>query len=234
MKELLHNCCQPLGAFFDWCHQQFHWKDLIQHPLLKLVKFLVSESPVCSYFPPADTFLQLISEVKSGLEIRKHPRKLKLLLDYSPILFHALVEIPGGKAPKELVDIFERLESKLQTTFKQDAHFLESTLSEQAGNTFSFLPNWTSINVRGFYKQDLISASSQKKDRSQQCNKDYRVHPSLTPGIFTLYCDHGLLCFFGFRVNSSWLLVNFDVESIGSSLLVSITNHYKNMPSVNG
>lgn len=203
----MHKFCQPLDAFLDWCHQHFHRKDLVQHPLLKLVKCLVSESPVCSYFPPSEAFLQLINEVKSGLEIRKHPRKLQLLQNYSPILFYALVEMPDGTVPKELVDIFEKLEEKLKNTFNQDAHFLEPSFSEEAANKFSFLPNWKSINVRGVYKQDLIS-SSQKKSRSEQCNKDYRGHPSLTPGIFTLYCDHGLLCSFGLCVTKSIMIIS--------------------------
>ena len=127
----MHKYCQPLDTFFDWCHQHFHWKDLIQHPLIKFVKCLVSESPVCSYFPPLAAFQQLISEIKSGLEIRKHPRKLQLIQNSSPILFHALVEIPEGIVPKELVDIFEKLKEKLKCTFKQDAHFLEPSFQKK-------------------------------------------------------------------------------------------------------
>lgn len=58
-------------------------------------------------------------------------------------------------------------------------------------DTLSFFPSLPRIRNRRHYEADV-----DRKSKVQLCTKGYNAHPSLTPGIFTLFCPHGmfLLC----------------------------------------
>ena len=188
MKFLLQQHCMPLAKFIEWCETTFERVDFIAPSILTFLKCMSSTSPVCSYFPHSPIFLNLIAEVKCGLDIRNHPKKLQALHGLAPVIFSAILQFPTHLLPIQLLDLFETLEVKVKATFRQDPHSLQAVSADELPNSFSFLPNWPILNVRGLYKQDLVCA----KDKSEElCTKEYRGHPTLMPGIFTLYCKHG-------------------------------------------
>ncbi len=126
-----------------------------------------------------------MEEMEIGYNIQKNPETLHCLQNEAPILFAVLRDLP---VEEPLLRLFKCLKTKVKDTFRQDAHALKTVSRSTSGNRFSYLPNWPVINERGANKQDLIK-SNKKKDL--ECTKDYRGHPTLMPGIFTLYCKHG-------------------------------------------
>ena len=61
----------------------------------------------------------------------------------------------------------------------------------------SFFPNLPALVGKGNYAADHCTA----KCTSDECHKYPGFHPVLTPGIFTIYCRHGIC--YGFQVMDS-------------------------------
>ena len=191
--ELFEQHCPPVARFFNWCLRIYERSDLFPTPVWKFFRCIASVSPVCSYFPPDGVFLDVLAEIMAGLDIRTQPEKLLTLQRAAPILFNLLTALPVGNIPDELKTLFEAMADKLKLTFAKGSHYLDpvETNDASASNEISFLPNWPQRNQRGLYKQDLLKSGQNRLQHD--CTKDYRGHPRLMPGIFTLYCKHGML-----------------------------------------
>ena len=64
-------------------------------------------------------------------------------------------------------------------------------------DSLSFFPNLPALVGRGNYAIDHLNI----KSTSDECHKYPDSHPVLTPGIFTIYCQHGIC--YGFQVMDS-------------------------------
>ena len=80
--------------------------------IIKFLECIASVSPVCSYFPPNDNFLQILGDIKSGLEIKKDPDRLSQLQYTAPIMFHLFTALPEGEIPQELQVLIGAMENK--------------------------------------------------------------------------------------------------------------------------
>ena len=58
-------------------------------------------------------------------------------------------------------------------------------ISKDEGNYIFSFPNLPPIRKRGRFVQDKNSL------KVAECRKQYKGHPRLRPGIFTIYCLHG-------------------------------------------
>ena len=130
-----------------------------------------------------------MGDIKSGLEIKKDPDRLSQLQYAAWIMFHLFTALPEGEIPQELQVLIGAMENKLQRTFSTHPHQLEPFVTEEVSHS-SFLPNWPQRCYRCVYKRYLLK-SGQNRQKGE-CTKDYRGHPRLMPGIFTLYCRHGI------------------------------------------
>ncbi len=178
-----------LADFIGWCQRTYESIDMIPPGILTFIRCLSSVSPVCHFFPASDPFLEIMRELKNGLDIRKNPEKLHALQTLSPIVFRLIVELPSGIIPKELISLFDLLQLKSKVICVE-SHQLQPVPADDKTEKFSFMPNWPVLTERGRYKQDGV-----KSGKHEDCNKAYRGHPSLMPGIFILYCEHGIFTF---------------------------------------
>ncbi len=188
-KDSLRKESLQLERFISWCERKYDGIHYFPPAVLKFLKCLSSISPVVSYFPTAKDFLKLLCEVKAGSDIRLHPEKLSKLQSIAPLIYSLVMSLPEGSLPDVFLDLLEVLKGKIQWLLRVEQHQLDSVSDEHASDSLSYLPNWPLLNIRGVYKKDL----SKSKKELKSCRKDYRAHPSLMPGIFTLYCPHGIL-----------------------------------------
>ena len=67
----------------------------------------------------------------------------------------------------------------------------------------SFFANLLQIRGPHCYSVDQLSSSKHRinQENEDACRKYSSTHPTLTPGIFTIYCEHGICC--GFEVIQS-------------------------------
>ena len=61
-------------------------------------------------------------------------------------------------------------------------------------STFSFFPHLPQRHGPGRYEADQQTHTTHTRD--DDCRKKSYGHPTLTPGIFTVYCAHGICCGF--------------------------------------
>ena len=83
---------------------------------------------------------------------------------------------------------------KICATYTCEAHPSTSYAPPTPVNQLSFFPSLPLLRGPGRYQADLQTRTSDEDD----CKKCSYGHPSLTPGIFTVYCIHSIC--YGFEV----------------------------------
>ena len=107
-----------------------------------------------------------------------------LLQQEVPVLFTLLENLPNY--PTELIEpILRRLIAVSLAPFKDPAPVITSPEISPMENPLAFFPQLKSLCARKSYAEDRSS--------SRICTKKSSGHPSLLPGIFTLFCQHGNL-----------------------------------------
>ena len=89
-----------------------------------------------------------------------------------------------------MTPILDKLKEKALAPFREDIPVDTGTTVVRGEDTLSFFPSLPRIRNRRCYEAD-----ADKKSKVQLCTKGYNAHPSLTPGIFTIFCPHGQFLF---------------------------------------
>lgn len=116
------------------------------------------------------------------------------LQNVSPILFDLFLSVE--KYPHQLMSpILDKLMEKATIPFKGDhseADDTESYKEQQLGagdgcveRSLSYFPSLPQVRARRRYEAD-------KNTKERICTKRGTGHPSLLPGIFTIFCEHGI------------------------------------------
>lgn len=115
------------------------------------------------------------------------------LQNASPILFDLLLSVE--KYPHQLMSpILDKLIEKATNPFRDDHSEANDSVSckkQQLGNSdgcveksLSYFPSLPQVRARRRYEAD-------KNNKERICTKKGIGHPSLLPGIFTIFCEHG-------------------------------------------
>ena len=153
-----------------------HWINLLQA--------LSSASPVCALVPPTEEVHKMLKEMESSGSLKSNAKKMAFLQKEAPVLF-TLIECLPSYPTEALQPILKRLVELSLAPFTQD--FTESSTGDHTDinddDMISYFPKLPSLRKRKIYKAD--------SSKSSVCTKKSSRHPSLLPGIFTLYCQHG-------------------------------------------
>ena len=105
-----------------------------------------------------------------------------------PVISEFLASLPQDSLPDELVAFLSYLWSKATAPFSSGVTSVNSERGDCYNNELAFFPNLPLVRNRELYSQAYANMKA-KQERS--CGKEYMGHPSLLPGIFTIYCQHG-------------------------------------------
>lgn len=146
---------------------------------------LASASPVCGLLHPSERAFNLLKKMKTAC-ITHSPTDMECLQQEFPVLFE-LVRSPKIFPQKLLSPIIDDLIEKSTAPFKPELKAdLDVSLCETSTTQeLSFFPALRVHRRRKAYPADGSSGSQ------AVCTKKSQGHPSLLPGIFTLYCQHG-------------------------------------------
>ena len=119
----------------------------------------------------------------------------------TPLQTHALVVADfvsrcpkeGGKLPCDVRALLSDIFQKIGAPFIGDVNPL-SHYHPIRQSPWSFFPTLPVVRGAGSYNADCRSPSADE----DSCRKASYGHPHLTPGIFTIYCPHGIC--YGFEV----------------------------------
>ena len=153
-----------------------------------LLSYLSTMSPVCALLTPIPHVINLMNDLCNGLEVRKFPKQWQLLQDNVPILHDLLCKIGPENVllPLEyrplVIDMVHKAQLPFVSTLLHPC--VPASVSAQTKGSksyFSYLPVLWECRR---YKSD-------KQRDTSCCTKLYHGHPSLLPGIFTVFCPHG-------------------------------------------
>lgn len=147
--------------------------------LQSFMKILSSKSPLCAAFPYSD--IGVVEDIIKEDGIVSDTVVLKRIQESMPIFFD-LILLHSRSLPKFLQPVLTETVKIVRKTFDYGDHMSTSMTSN--GNLFSYFPNLPIIRDRGCYVMD-------KAKSERQCMKQGGRHPSLLPGIFTVFCPHG-------------------------------------------
>ena len=121
---------------------------------------------------------------------------LKYLKDRTPWLCRFLSNIKDshGNIPEDVTKLLNVFLEKIDNCFSVDGDNLYPPVSN---DKLSFFPNLSLHHGNGIYEADKNSNS----DDTKGCRKESYKHPKLTPGIFTVFCPHGIC--YGFQAMTS-------------------------------
>ncbi|KAL3868428.1 hypothetical protein ACJMK2_041236 [Sinanodonta woodiana] len=159
----------------------------------ELIKALASSNPFCSFlFPSEDLFDFLNCSLAKHIAIFKDDTTHSRIQKEVPIFFNLLSSLKE-KFP------FDTLKDSLPY-FKQKVFdpFIKKTCPSELPNEediddLAFFPQLPQIRKRGTFVADKKGLTL--KDI---CAKFSKGHPHLLPGVFTLFCPHGIC--YGFQV----------------------------------
>lgn len=90
--------------------------------------------------------------------------------------------------PVELLDLLEVLLNKAEESYPVNKTNIPDKINTSPD---SFYPALPSVRSRGRYEMDN-SGSKKKQHNETDCTKRSKGHPSLLPGVFCLFCEHGI------------------------------------------
>lgn len=148
---------------------------------------LSSMFPVCALLIPTPEVVNLMSDLCNGLEVRKLPEQWQFLQENVPVLHDLICKIgpENMSLPSEFRPLVIDMVHKAQLPFVSTPLHPRVPVSAQSNNTHSYFPCLPVLWDWHRYKSD-------KHKDTLSCTKLYRGHPSLLPGIFTIFCPHGL------------------------------------------
>lgn len=134
-----------------------------------------------------------------------------------PILtrfLHSSERDERGKPCNEVCDILKHILKVCQAPFK-DGPPSSSLYSAIHENKIAFFPSLPKLLGPANYLADTTKHPSRASD---SCRKESYGHPSLSPGIFTIFCPHGINFVMGLKL---WKLASHRSTHFRYSELVS-------------
>ena len=156
----------------------------------KLFSQLLINGPVCGVMQISEDeslAQDVLSEiVKSKLDIRlaQNAKKAQIIQSQVPLLYKQLTD-PNLVLDESFLLLLEYIITKINAPFEIGTTDLEyPPPTEQITECF---PNLPKIHDPGNYTADKASSAP-----LSDCRKESYGHPVLSPGIFTIFCEHGI------------------------------------------
>jgi uncharacterized protein YozE (UPF0346 family) len=154
-----------------------------------------STSPVSSTVPLESVVM--IENVINGLEIRSNVNYWNSFLNMCPIIAGLVLSFNTLTIPELFHGVLLKMVeiSKKMLNYVETPDYLPSTIS------MGVFPSLPLLRGRGYYVADQNTAADPCRD-DFDCKKLKKSMKSLTPGVFTLFCQHGVCYGFEIMVDS--------------------------------
>ncbi len=143
---------------------------------------LASPSPVCALIRPTTPVLLLFKRMIKSEDLRHDPEAMKTLQHEVPVVYKLLCSL--STVPPSINLIFRKLSDISLAPFNEhdNDHSFEN-YNDMDEDNMAYFPNLPKVRRRRFYSAD--------QSKTGICTKKSYGHPTLLPGVFTLYCSHG-------------------------------------------
>ena len=139
---------------------------------------------MCSWIAPSESVISIIHNVVKGVNPTENPCHLVALQQQSPILFKVLTDCISLPFFSDIVALINSLLECALRPF-QGCNIVPPNSKNEDSD--AFFPHLPLIRQRGHYLADR----KLQRIQSGKCTKKSSRHPSLLPGVFTMFCPHG-------------------------------------------
>lgn len=197
--EELFSLCEKHASFL---------KELVQYLITKgkketrsqcptewvdFISALASSSPVCSFIHPSDKLFQTLLNLEAG-QCMSSLDNLLYLQHEVPVLFELLHR--SKTYPKFLPSVIKKMVERADAPFQVTCGVSCSNPMMYDTEDMAFFPSLPKTQCRGTYVAD-------KATQAKICTKRRTGHPTLLPGLFTLFCKHGM-CIYSGKCNATF------------------------------
>ena len=150
----------------------------------KFIRALASSSPVCALVHPNERVFDLLKKLITE-DITSDPTSMLLLQQEVPVLFDLLSNC-SHLPKKTMTPLIHAIVDRASAPFVSESSDSNAIPDQKSIlEELAFFPNLPKVRARGIFKVDSHTCHEIK------CTKQSSGHPSLLPGIFTLFCPHG-------------------------------------------
>ena len=155
---------------------------------VEFITALASSSPVCALIHPNHELHQVVRHIADGFS-DFDTGTLHFLQQNCPIILNLLQKVKV-LPQQQMFSVFNELLKRSNAPFLENSTHLEhKALNSDLGTCNGddgYFPALPIYRHRRRYSADTIKAS-------KICTKRGTSHPTLLPGIFTLFCTHGIV-----------------------------------------
>ena len=150
----------------------------------KLIGALAAASAVCALVHPRETVFDLLMKIGTDSSLEADPASMQMIQEEVPVLFELLSSV-RNLPRKCLVPLIQDIIEKARAPFT-DEDVPETTPDKTTElEELAYFPSLPKLRSRGMFNAD------RQQRKVVKCSKQSSGHPSLLPGIFTLFCPHG-------------------------------------------
>ena len=154
------------------------------------IESLAVSTPVCGLIHQDEELLATLEEFVAS-KGRVTSESLFVFREKFPVFHSLIVSFPEFKCPEVLLPVMEMMIAKSKEPFRTNGDYTDSLrLAEDDAvpdERYSHWPSLRQIRRRGRY---IVDDKADSK-RQQSCHKMSSGHPTLLPGVFTMFCQHG-------------------------------------------
>ncbi len=185
LERLIKLHAPSLLLLLQFLRKQIDVNILCPREWSKFITNLASPSPVCALIYPDKQLFTLLKELCSN-DITSDMAKMKMLQENVPVLFNVLTAV--NPLPQRcMLPLIDALIAKCNAPFGSESKpaTKQDVPATPVLQDLSYFPRLPCNRVRGTYLAD------QYRNVSEKCTKLSSGHPTLLPGLFTLFCPHG-------------------------------------------
>ncbi|XP_028394477.1 uncharacterized protein LOC114518672 [Dendronephthya gigantea] len=154
--------------------------------LKRFIKDISCNTPICAILPLDEELRRVCDKIKRSVPVKEFPSDIELLQRKCPALFGIFSSLSDSFAPAEFIPLLTDLLNIADNAFKD----CEAPQDDSVVNPSSLLANFPSLKpVRG---RGTYAADKGKQTFENPCTKKSGRHPTLLPGIFLIFCQHGI------------------------------------------
>lgn len=174
------------------------------------------------------TFLIYCVIESLNLKDTKNMEQLKVLQRKVPVLAEAILTatLHDGTIRKEICEIIPHIIRLVNLPYKKYRIPDKKVYQKPSGEKFELFPCFQRIRVRPLYDADKQGKASEE----EFCRKETHSHNSLTPGLFTIFCEHQVCLGFSLMQQVESPRTPFDIllERFPQEILDNLTMVYDN------
>ena len=194
-EHMMDEIKKATSVLYDFITEADSGSVIAHENVSELLMSLSSNSPVCAYIHFSESVRSIIHDLNNGVNIKEDVHKWGQLREAIPMVYNMLNSPSCIDIPPTLVKLLVDLWNKTEKTFL-DCRPVEDSSPTDDNDEMVFFPTLPKVRNRGKF-----SADTKKNSVNDNCRKQYTGHPTLLPGIFTVYCPHGDVLLFEILFN---------------------------------